>query len=380
MNGSQKLTFRQKMVVALLPSLLLLLTAEGVVRVYYARHYGHSLFIFSTPKFAQMRMPEYHYAPRGQSWTTVDPCSGRTLVFTGNSQRARGKEWTLAKPKDTLRILAVGGSDTFGINSPDGATWPAFLEASLRRQGRRVEVFNGGWPRSRLMDVLHWYSVDWRRYKPDLMVCYLAYNDTWRGSSAEVVANVLTIHNYTWAGRLTKWLYFRSMLYTYLLEKSQFWMVSRNADTVVPDIRKFQEELKNLVRMCRQNGTTPVFVLQCNNSPQLKEVRHLDLQDKEKVRSFILEALNNDPRAVFFDALYPKKAKAVMLKLYQAQVLVETLRRAGEEWGIQVIDPRQSVIRYKPSQDIFCDEIHLSDRGNRILAETIAEFLALPEA
>ena len=380
MSGSSKLTLRQKMVVALLPSLLLLLVAEGMVRFYYARAYGHSFFIFSTPKFDQQQMPEYHYAPRGQSWTTVDPCSKRTIVYTGNSQRARGKEWSLAKPKGTLRILAVGGSDTFGINSPDGATWPAFLEASLRRQGHQVEVFNGGWPRSRLMDVLHWYSTDWHRYKPDLVLCYLAYNDTWRGSASEVVANVLTLHNYTWAGRLTKWLYFRSMLYTYLLEKSQFWMVSRNADAVVPDVRKFQTELKNLVKMCRENGTTPVFVLQCNNSPQLKEVRNLDLEDTEKVRSFILEVLSNDRRTPLFDAMYPKKAKAAMLKLYQAQVLVEVLRRAGETLGVQVIDPRQSVIGYKPPDDIFCDEIHLSDRGNRVLAEAIAEYLALPGA
>jgi lysophospholipase L1-like esterase len=65
-----------------------------------------------------------------------------------NALGLRGPEITRTPPPGRTRILALGDSMTFGFYLAEDQTWPARLEALLRREGRDVEVVNagvGGW-------------------------------------------------------------------------------------------------------------------------------------------------------------------------------------------------------------------------------------------
>lgn len=85
------------------------------------------------------RDPFLHYEPR----------PGRhefgSVTYTVDALTTRGPTRPRRKPPGTLRILAAGGSTTFGFDVGDDATWPAKLEAALGGRARRpVEVWNLG--------------------------------------------------------------------------------------------------------------------------------------------------------------------------------------------------------------------------------------------
>ena len=129
-----------RLAVAVLVPAALLLLAEGAARIYLVNRYGRqALARFERAHGASALPPsvpmEYQYSLTTRTGT--DPCSGRAITYTVNSIRKRGREWTPHKAPRTLRVLAVGGSTTWGVNNPDWATWPARLERALaERLGR----------------------------------------------------------------------------------------------------------------------------------------------------------------------------------------------------------------------------------------------------
>ncbi len=65
-------------------------------------------------------------------------------VVSINSLGYRGAEFAPAKPPETLRILFVGDSFTFGYGVDDDQTLPRQVEAILRPQFPTIEVINAG--------------------------------------------------------------------------------------------------------------------------------------------------------------------------------------------------------------------------------------------
>jgi lysophospholipase L1-like esterase len=64
-----------------------------------------------------------------------------------NSQGTRGPEFQPAKPSNTLRIVSLGDSRTFGWGLSDAETYSRVLETLLQQQlgpARKVEVINAG--------------------------------------------------------------------------------------------------------------------------------------------------------------------------------------------------------------------------------------------
>lgn len=64
--------------------------------------------------------------------------------MTVGEHGVRGRSGDVEKPPGTCRILAFGGSHTYGADVSDGESWPGQLEAELRRRGHAVEVWNLG--------------------------------------------------------------------------------------------------------------------------------------------------------------------------------------------------------------------------------------------
>lgn len=66
-------------------------------------------------------------------------------TVTTNSLGFRDVERAIDKPDGVFRIIALGGSNTYGAAVTQGRTWPAFLEEELTsRYGQPVEVWNMG--------------------------------------------------------------------------------------------------------------------------------------------------------------------------------------------------------------------------------------------
>ncbi len=362
----------------LLPALGLLGLVEGGVRVAYFFTHHRDVKYLLMPFAGSVREPpvEYRYK-RYQTYTQHDACSGREITFTANRLGGRGPDWTVAKPPGTTRLLAVGGSTTYGQTNPDWATYPALLDATLNRQGMNVEVLNAGVLGYRLETVVGELPAQLEQWHPDVVLYYEAFNNAVAHCSEyeHVRTTADRFHRYHRLGRLTYGLYGRSLLYTYLLEKPLFARAASEKQ-IVPEIGYFQTQLTRFVEVVREFGATPILILQVTRPPSDPGLQAVQLDDVEAIAREILRAT----QAHATESDEKVLPQMTTLRAFQTQVLVEVVRRTGEALGVQIVDPRPAFSRYQGGEPLFCDVIHLTDRGNQLLAEAIAEALAVTVA
>lgn len=96
-----------------------------------------------------------------------------------NALGLRGLEIEAEKKPGQFRILAMGGSTTFGHKVGSEETWPFCLEKKLRKKcGNKVEVLNGGisgWGMEQILLSLRHRRLD--ELRPDLVLVYSGWND-----------------------------------------------------------------------------------------------------------------------------------------------------------------------------------------------------------
>ncbi|HYN63244.1 MAG TPA: SGNH/GDSL hydrolase family protein [Candidatus Limnocylindrales bacterium] len=97
---------------------------------------------------------------------------------TVNLAGLRGAEIGPKRP-GSFRILAMGGSTTWGHKVSDDETWPVALERELRAAtGRDIEVLNGGvsgWDIEQFVVALRQSHL--QLFQPDLVVVFAGWND-----------------------------------------------------------------------------------------------------------------------------------------------------------------------------------------------------------
>lgn len=121
----------------------------------------------------------------GSRFIRFDPLGGYRLApYQGRSVHVnalglRGREVQVTKRADTLRVLMLGGSTTFGFGATsDDTTIPANLERILRqRLGFPVEVLNAGVPGYDSAQEMAQLQQRWLRLRPDLVIIYDGAND-----------------------------------------------------------------------------------------------------------------------------------------------------------------------------------------------------------
>ncbi len=162
------LSTRRKILYGLLMSIALMVGADLLFRGY--------LLIDSNLG----RMVSEHRernAPELDSETMIEPHP--YFVYTHNTLRSDVNSWgfnfeelPLEKPKDTIRIVCLGGSTTAGQNS-----WPYWLERTLEEKGMKVEVLNFGveaWTSAESLSTLMFLGLD---FSPDYVLVHHTNND-----------------------------------------------------------------------------------------------------------------------------------------------------------------------------------------------------------
>jgi lysophospholipase L1-like esterase len=98
-----------------------------------------------------------------------------------NNVGFRGDDVIMPKPDNTYRVVAIGGSTTFGVYLPYTMTYPHYLQAELRKRfagtGINIEVFNAGLSGSTSAESLHRLFTEVLPVDPDMVVIYHGYND-----------------------------------------------------------------------------------------------------------------------------------------------------------------------------------------------------------
>lgn len=137
-------------------------------------------------------------------------------VVSTNNLGLRNSEDTVLENADTLRILTIGDSFTFGPYVANDETWPARLEQFLRQASsdRPVEVLNAGIASYTISDELAYFADKGLALSPDLVILEVTFNDIadmrkvqrglfkrpqagdWKVEMKQTVKNFLYDHSY----------------------------------------------------------------------------------------------------------------------------------------------------------------------------------------
>ncbi len=116
----------------------------------------------------------YQFSPHftGKEWNTN---------FSINSFGFRGPEFEFAKPANTIRVLCLGDSCTFGTGGlADSDTYPVLLEGLLNKDqnARNFEVINAGMPGFSVYDgFILLKQRQLMNLKPDFIIICYGWND-----------------------------------------------------------------------------------------------------------------------------------------------------------------------------------------------------------
>ncbi len=95
-----------------------------------------------------------------------------------NKYGYRNKYFNLEKEPNTFRILALGGSTTYGFGNPNMSdTWVYKLEEKFNLEGKQVEVINGGLNYGTSAEILASYVFRHSHLNPDLVIYHGGGND-----------------------------------------------------------------------------------------------------------------------------------------------------------------------------------------------------------
>jgi lysophospholipase L1-like esterase len=294
-----------------------------------------------------------------------------------NSYGLRGGEVSIPKTPNTIRILVIGDSITFGYGIPVESTYVKVLEKLLNDAAAgstRYEVLNGGTLGGSLSDYDHLLTQKAGPLQPDMVLVGLNLNDIVvyfeSGSISEAGAEW---HGgrLPWTRRLSRFLLRHSQLYVFCYARLKSSMYSSgiidvnkarglNFVTLTPPSAYQKEAWESSLRMltqiigfCRERGYQigiVVFPMQMQLSPgELQFYRdkyHLRLGD---------EALSGEPQ--------------------------ERLRQFASKMGLTMVDllpvyralnPEELYLR---NALIRADPNHPSIKGNQVAAEEIFRVL-----
>lgn len=112
--------------------------------------------------------------------STRDVDTGERLPVAINSQGFRGPEFDRAKADNTVRVLTLGASSTFGFYNRDDETYPHQLALQLARQcpTQRFEVINFAIPHSSSGNIAALLRAEGLALEPDAVTFYQGRNDS----------------------------------------------------------------------------------------------------------------------------------------------------------------------------------------------------------
>lgn len=116
-----------------------------------------------------------------------------------NAQGYRGGELPAVKPSRSVRIFAIGDSNTLGWSS-GGPNWPMYLDRLLAQLGHRFTVVNAGvWGYTSLQGLRRFTET--LPLQPDLVLVSFGSNDTQRAvtSDAEYAARIRVSKLIAWS-------------------------------------------------------------------------------------------------------------------------------------------------------------------------------------
>ena len=265
-----------------------------------------------------------------------------------NSRSTRGPEFQIAKPADTLRILSLGDSRTFGWGLAEAETYSGRLQRLLQEKigpGKRVEVINAGVNAWSYPQMLVFFRDTALKYEPDVVV--LGDANLWtqfseRNSTEFVKQFMLRVR--------LKNLLRRFAIYHYVIEVK---------------LRSFYERYR-----------TRFIPVDPRQDPLFKDQQQKDPEAlfRSAIDDFCRVAASNHVKSVL---LYLPTVDD--LNAADSPVL-KVKREAHEKWNAPLVDITSQVQPEGKALYLESDPVHFNAVGNEIIARRLFETVTNPTA
>ena len=278
------------------------------------------------------------------------------LTFTHSKNGFRGSSSGQAKQR--FRILAIGGSTTYGIGVSDDQTWPVQLQKVLNDQ---VEVFNMGVPGYSTVENIIQTEFLVPDLAPDLIILHVGLNDMQSMHSAGLVGDYSNYHGPRTFANLGQ-CYLTQLprvgiirMAAVLLQQFNLFprchfhrqklggVQSGEIDSTALEI--YRRNIETLLNLSRQFHASVVF------APQL-----------------LLNEKVADGSYAWWIPFIPKEKLIEVLAAYN-----ETARQVATEHGALFVE---SILSHEWRAEDFLDTSHLNAVANKIFAALVAEAIS----
>tara|TARA_B100000575_G_C23135522_1_gene659592 strand:- start:1391 stop:2512 length:1122 start_codon:yes stop_codon:yes gene_type:complete len=274
-----------------------------------------------------------------------------------NKYGYRNKDFMLAKEPNKYRVLALGGSTTYGFGNPNTfETWVSVLEQKINLEGKKIEIINAGLNYGTSAEILASYIFRHKYLNPDLIIYHGGGNDI----------SPVFFPNYS-----NEYTHFRSKGNTIALRQSDKLLLSFNFFKLI-----YCYNLKNINSVYKPqpfsfSNLDPVAVKQ-----RIENDNNYD-GFRRNIASLIKYAKINSSKIVLAGFLLPSenqiKNSRPDLKNLSKELIYATkknndiLKNLAEDNQIKYFD----FSNYNFSDSLFIDNCHLNAKGERLKAEAI---------
>ncbi len=354
-----------KNIILLISSLIILeLISQLVISYYGQKSYSFLFKPFSNyfEKYTQNYKIEWDYSKNKMKPGTY--FTDKKIKYTINSKGFRGKEFNIKK--DGVRIIAFGGSTTIGLESSDQETYPSQLEILLNEKNKEnYEVLNMGFGSKSLNYIRDLFFSEAYKYEPDIIIIYSNRNSLiYDGGKIDPTFEgnkIIKVNYFLQQNVMTYKLLFK--IYKKILNlsiQSNFFATPFGGSGISEKylIEGYKNSLIEIVKFAKDKNIKVILVKQAYYfEPNII----LELNNYS-IRNLLEEYKNNT-----FKDKY-KLNDEINFWSVMGTVLNKNIDELKNFNNVVIVDPVKDLVN---SGDNFTDYLHLTPKGNQILASNI---------
>ena len=342
--NQREISTKKAILFSLVLSSLVLISLEGAIRVwaYYFRtpyeRYNPTLRRYALIPNTRFAMPD-----------------GKEFVV--NSRGFAGPEFEAQPSEGVYRIFALGDSCTLGYWK---YVYPSMLQDLLNstHAGKKYEIINAGIEGYNSEYALARLKEDILQYSPRMVTIYIGWNDLMKIDPTKAAGSA----SFAWISRLLERSYlakaYKKVIFFYLrpLILRPALSATESDDHSFDDFVPvgFRQNVEGMIEILREKDITPVlFTLPTVVTP--------DMSYEELQR-----------HRVFFPYYAGSYSVARFLSLHRAYNNV--IRSIGSQRHVAVVD-LDAIFNRHDTRDLFWDTMHPSAKGQRLIAESLAQKL-----
>jgi len=269
-----------------------------------------------------------------------------------NSYGFRGPE-ILDKTQGTTRIVCLGGSTTYGLSLDYSDSYPKLLQDSLNRAcgDRRYEIINAGIPAFKLPNIIALVENEILALRPDIIILMSVFNN---------------LHNE------------RMNVFFTAIEGEEKYPAARYLIKVAHRVKKYSLLFKTIEDIARKGFRDFLLNIDWKGSAKIiMSSSEVWEQYRRDIKNLLMLLTINSIDVIVLDEAfnrvdYPElappvdKATEILLNVSKTYNNVRVINIAD---AIHEAQKRGEQVWVAP----YHDPVHLSRRGNEIIAESIAK-------